>query len=264
MRAVVFSGPSLPRHLVEAVEGVVWRPPAKQGDLYRAALHRPALIGLVDGMFETVPTVWHKEILWAMSHGIHVYGAASIGALRAAELCSFGMKGVGAVFEAYRDGVLQDDDEIALQHGPEELGFVAVTEPMVNVRATIQAALRCGLVDGEFAVALTKIAKGIFYKERTYKSLIAAAAENGLTKDGLNRFERWLPRNSLDLKSLDGQALLDLIRRDLLAVLAPMQTAYEFANTAAWQEVVGNSEAETEEPINEMRTDIRVFRHNAL
>jgi len=60
------------------------------------------LIGIVDGNFETVATVWHKEILWAMAQGIHVYGAASIGALRAAELAEFGMKGVGAIFRHFQ------------------------------------------------------------------------------------------------------------------------------------------------------------------
>ena len=54
------------------------------------------VIGLVDGVFERVPAVWHKEILFALSEGVHVYGAASMGALRAAELDTFGMRGVGA------------------------------------------------------------------------------------------------------------------------------------------------------------------------
>jgi len=51
------------------------------------------------GYFEIVPTVWHKEILWAMDRGIHVYGGASIGALRAAELADFGMTGIGQIYE---------------------------------------------------------------------------------------------------------------------------------------------------------------------
>jgi hypothetical protein len=71
------------------------------------------LIGIVDGNFETVATVWHKEILWAMAQGIHVYGAASIGALRAAELAEFGMKGVGAIFRHFQATPLADDDEIS-------------------------------------------------------------------------------------------------------------------------------------------------------
>jgi len=69
--------------------------------VYRAALTCPAIIG---------PTVWHKEILWAMAQGIHVYGGASIGALRAAELHRLGMTGVGRVFADDRDGILTDDD----------------------------------------------------------------------------------------------------------------------------------------------------------
>src|SRR5207237_10462224 len=86
MRAVIFAGPSWPPALRPADARFDWQPPVRQGELYRAALTRPAAIGVVDGYFEVVPTVWHKEILWAMARGIHVFGAASMGALRAAEL----------------------------------------------------------------------------------------------------------------------------------------------------------------------------------
>ena len=58
-------------------------------------------IGIVDGYFEGVLSVWHKEILWAMAEGIHVFGSASMGALRAAELHPFGMHGTGRIFEAF-------------------------------------------------------------------------------------------------------------------------------------------------------------------
>src|SRR5436305_3085254 len=115
MRAVVFAGPTLPPRLRRDGETLwEWRPPVRQGDVYRAALTGPAAIGIIDGYFEVVPTVWHKEILWAMAQGIHLFGAASIGALRAAELDSFGMRGVGRIYEAYRDGILEDDDEVAV------------------------------------------------------------------------------------------------------------------------------------------------------
>src|SRR4051812_48389616 len=109
MKIYIFTGPTL-----SAAEGrreldAVFLPPAAQGDVYRASLDAPAAIGIVDGYFERVPAVWHKEILWAMSQGIHVYGAASMGALRAAELAAFGMVGVGAVFKAFFTGELEDD-----------------------------------------------------------------------------------------------------------------------------------------------------------
>src|SRR6185295_3890747 len=93
---VLFTGPTLsPREACQRLEAVCL-PPAAQGDVYRASLRRPFAIGIIDGYFERVPAVWHKEILWAMSEGIHVFGSASMGALRAAELALFGMIGVGA------------------------------------------------------------------------------------------------------------------------------------------------------------------------
>ena len=113
MNAVIFAGPSLPPAVRPEDPALEWRPPVKQGEVYEAALARPAIIGIIDGYFEVTPTVWHKEILWAMAQGIHVYGGASIGALRAAELHPFGMVGIGRIFEAYCDGTLTDDDEVA-------------------------------------------------------------------------------------------------------------------------------------------------------
>ena len=47
---------------------------------------RPPPILIIDGVFQSEPAVRHKEILWALSLGVPVVGAASMGALRAAEL----------------------------------------------------------------------------------------------------------------------------------------------------------------------------------
>ena len=120
MSIYVFLGPTLSLEEASSVLDAVYLPPVSQGDVYRlVSLGGPKAIAIVDGYFNQVPAVWHKEILWAMSEGIPVYGAASMGALRAAELAPFGMRGVGRIFEAYRDGVLppyggepfEDDDE---------------------------------------------------------------------------------------------------------------------------------------------------------
>src|SRR6266446_11006066 len=159
MNAVIFAGPSLPPSLRPPDPALIWRPPIRQGELYRAALTGPAIIGIIDGYFEVTPTVWHKEILWAMVQGIHVYGSASIGALRAAELYPFGMKGVGRIFEAFRDGILEDDDEVAVLHGPEELGYPPLTEAMVNIRATLAEAVRCDVIRPELTERFIAVAK---------------------------------------------------------------------------------------------------------
>ena len=93
MTVYVFAGPTLRHDEIREHLDAVCLPPAAQGDVYRAALNRPRVIAVVDGYFEGVPAVWHKEVLWALDHGIHVFGSASMGALRAAELAHFGMTG---------------------------------------------------------------------------------------------------------------------------------------------------------------------------
>ena len=80
MSAVIFTGPTLSAVDARMVLEADYRPPAAEGDVYRAAQAHPHLIGIIDGYFERIPAVWHKEILWAMSHGIHVFGAGSMGA----------------------------------------------------------------------------------------------------------------------------------------------------------------------------------------
>jgi hypothetical protein len=236
MRAIIFAGPSLPPDArPDHGLDIDWRSPIKQAELYRAALDRPPVIGVIDGYFEVTPAVWHKEILWAMSQGIYVFGAASIGALRAAELDSFGMTGIGRVYEDYRDGVLQDDDEVAVLHGPAELGYPSVTDAMVNIRATLAEAAEQGVIGPPLAQALTAIAKALFYKERTYQAMLDGGREAGLDAARLARLRNWLPVGRIDQKRLDATAMLYAIRAHLASGMGPLRITYELADTVAWQ-----------------------------
>jgi hypothetical protein len=236
MSAVIFAGPSFPPSKRPAIAGLEWRPPLRRGDLYLAALDRPGFIGVVDGFFETVPTVWHKEILWAMAQGIHVYGAASIGALRAAELAAFGMIGVGLVYREFRSGGLTDDDEVAVLHGPAELDYVPVTEAMVNVRSTVDCALQSGIVEPKVAAILVSAAKSLFYKDRTYELILTRAAERGLASEELDRFADWLPHGKVDQKRLDAEEMLGAIVSHMRTDAPPFEASYKFAHTFAWEE----------------------------
>jgi len=233
--AIIFAGPTLPPAIRPAEDATfAWRPPVRQGELYRAALARPAAIGIVDGYFEVTPTVWHKEILWAMAEGIPVYGAASIGALRAAELDVFGMRGIGRVYEAYRDRELEDDDEVAVLHGPEELGYPLLTEAMVDIRATLAEASRVGVIDTTPAARLTKVAKELFYKDRTYRAILDAAAVAGLPAAALRALADWLPSGRIDQKRRDAEAMLAAIHAQLAARSPPPCVTWRLAETAAW------------------------------
>jgi len=238
MRAVIFAGPSLPPAFRPDDPALEWRPPVKQGEVYKAALARPAIIGIIDGYFEVTPTVWHKEILWAMAQGIHVYGAASIGALRAAELHTFGMVGIGRIFEAYRDGTLEDDDEVAVLHGPEELGYPAVTEAMVNIRATLDKAAGAGLLDRSLAGRLTKIGKSLFYKERSWDAILRAAARD-LSPMPLDHLAAWLSTRQIDQKRIDTLEMIAAIRRHGIAGVFPLKVCYRFHATGYHRAAAG-------------------------
>ena len=230
-RAIIFAGPSFPPAVRPADPALEWRPPVKQGEVYQAALTHPAIIGIIDGYFEVTPTVWHKEILWAMAQGIHVYGSASIGALRAAELCFFGMVGVGRIFAAYRDGILTDDDEVAVMHGPEELGYPAVTEAMVNIRATLEQAVAEGIVEGSLASRLTEIGKALFYKERSWEVISRLAAASGLPPGPLADLAAWSRRGQVDQKRADALEMVAAILAHLSAEVTPLTVSYRFQDT---------------------------------
>ena len=101
----VFAGPSIDAATIAAaVPGATIAPPAARGDVWLAVESGAEVIGLIDGYFEHVPAVWHKELLDALERGCHVFGSSSMGALRAAELAPFGMVGVGSVVAGVREG----------------------------------------------------------------------------------------------------------------------------------------------------------------
>lgn len=231
----VFVGPSLPAARVQALlqdADALVLPPAAQGDIYRAARRMPAAIGLVDGYFGEAPAVWHKEILWTLKQGIPVLGAASMGALRAAELAAFGMVGIGAIFAAYRDGELVDDDEVALCHAPAELGYVPLSEPLVNIRATLAAALQAGVVDVDTHDAALRVGRAIHYPQRSWDELLQRLPDAGYDGAALRA---WLPAGRVDQKALDAEALLRAIVAD---VPPPRVDHWHFEHTAMWDELV--------------------------
>jgi hypothetical protein len=236
MKIYIFTGPTLRAEEGRAELDAVFLPPALQGDVYRAALDRPVAIGLIDGCFERAPAVWHKEILWAMSEGIHVYGSASMGALRAAELAPFGMEGVGTIFEAFQRGVLEDDDEVAILHAQEEDGFRPLSEAMVNLRATLASAERAGVVGARVRASLERLAKGMYYPERSYPALLALAAREGLPAAELRTLSNWLSEGRVNQKRADALAMLRRMREHLASRPGPKQVSYMFAHTDAWEE----------------------------
>jgi hypothetical protein len=110
----------------------------------------------------------------------------------------------------YRDGTLTDDDEVAVLHGPEEMGYVQITEAMVNVRATLDQAVKDATIGQTAALAVMRSAKWLYYKERTFPAAISASAESvpGTT---LCQLLQWSPKGRIDQKRLDTFQMLGAI-----------------------------------------------------
>lgn len=203
--ACVFAGPTLWDE--RTPPGVTRYGPAAMGSVFRAVEAGYRRIAIVDGFFGNVPSVWHKEILWALASGAEVVGAASMGALRASELCRFGMVGIGSIFRLYRSGRWTDDDEVAIIHATEYLQFRPLSEAMCNIRYTLRNLRRMGTIDLRVEHALVAALKSRHFAQRTHETL-AEEARKVADPARAARIVEDFARAYVDVKKRDAQALL--------------------------------------------------------
>jgi hypothetical protein len=233
---VVFLGPTLAHAEAAQLLDAIYLPPADQGALVRAVrAHQPSAIVLIDGAFGKVPAVRHKEILWALAKGINVFGAASMGAVRAAELAIFGMRGRGFIYRWYSLTPLADDDEVAVAMSPAELGATPLSEALINMRLSLRAASRSGILTREERSILVRLARDTHFVDRSYPRLFADA-ESVLPEGAtgvIGRLAAWLPANAIDRKREDAVSLLrELSQRPDLMRERPRTPPFQL--TEAW------------------------------
>lgn len=204
----VFLGPSLPRKQATALLKANYYPPVQKGDIYRIIPSGVKTIIIIDGIFQNNFAVWHREILSAIEEGIQVIGCSGMGALRAAELEQFGMAGYGTVFELYRDGVIEGDDEVALLHGSEDAGFTPMSEALVNIRYTLQQAVKEQCINAQQADELICYASKLQYTGRSYWQLLTSPVVQNWNREDALRIEHYFRTHSLNLKMNDAIGLL--------------------------------------------------------
>ena len=234
---IIFVGPSISISEAKKHIDAVFLPPVSVGDIVSAAQKNPTSIGIIDGYFDHTPSVWHKEILWALTEGIAVYGSSSMGALRAAELHSFGMKGVGKIFDLFHTGVLEDDDEVALTHLPKEGDYLECSEAMVNIRITLDNAVNNGVISQNECLHLTNMAKIEYYPNRNYPDLLAKSVNSEFCQYKSELLSTWLLDNKINQKKLDAIELLKLINSGI----STQKNKFRFNSTKIWEStIIGN------------------------
>lgn len=188
---VVFLETSLShQEAMHLLPNATYQPSIKKGDVLKAIKGGYKRIVIIDGNFSWVPSVWHKEILTALDYGLEIWGAASMGALRAAELDVFGMKGHGRIYEMYKNEEVEGDDEVALVYSKYNN---VQTIPLINIRITLE---RINITNKE---AVLNSIRSIFYAERTWDKIAKHVSED---------LYHLIKSNYVDAKKEDAKSLL--------------------------------------------------------
>jgi len=211
MKPVVYTGTSISHADARKILDADYRPPVKRHDIRRLLKSPPEMIGIIDGVFFDNAAVAHREIIEALKNGIIVVGGGSMGALRASELESYGMIGVGKVFEMYRNSIIEADDEVAVTFDGESNEALSI--PLVNIRMTIEAAKDAGILSPGQANAIIAIARKLFYPDRNYRNVLFESLKNSIITDiEQKELVDFIKINEIDLKRQDAILVLEKIK----------------------------------------------------
>ena len=235
-RVAVFTGPTLDGDVIrDRVPNVEVLPPVAAGDLLRLSLKAGDVAAIIDGFYFQSASVRHKEILDLLNRGIHVWGAASMGALRASELAPFGMRGFGRIFEAYQTGEIDGDDEVAIMHAPEDLNYMKLTEALVNIRHACQAAVLEGLLTRDDYQLVMSTAAELPFFERSYLRILPDAQARGLSQQVTEKLRPFVLQKCLDLKRKDALEMVQALQSPPQEPFHPSFELYETQLLHGWR-----------------------------
>lgn len=158
--------------------GVTLCPPARRGDIEALLPGEPGILAIADGTFHSYPAVGHAEIRTALEDGWQIWGLCSMGAIRAAEMHTLGMRGFGEVFGAYAGDPDLDDDEVALMHSSEP-PYRPMSEPMFHIRRFLADLATRQLLTLDQMAAIVDELKQRWYADRTLGALKRALIQRG-------------------------------------------------------------------------------------
>lgn len=213
-KPIIFLGPSLTHEKARKILDAEYRPPAKKGDFLRFTMPADGLtvVGLVDGYFlQDYPPSPIEVYQLIMRKNTVVIGSASLGALRAVELEKFGMIGVGKIFELYKNGIVNADDEIAVTFTEEPQSLQS--EAMIDIRFNLFIAKRKGIIDEITKKTIARVAKSVYFPYRNYEDILDKTKNmHPELEHGLECFRAYIRNNRRSLKEKDAIRLVKYIK----------------------------------------------------
>ena len=213
-KPIIFLGPSLTHEKARKILDAEYKPPAKKGDFLKFATQTNVLtvVGLVDGYFlQDYPPSPIEVYQLIMRKNTVVIGSASLGALRAVELEKFGMIGVGKIFELYKRGTINADDEVAVTFTQEAQSLQS--EAMIDIRFNLFMAERKGIIDKITKKTVAGVAKSVYFPYRNYGDILdKTKCMHPELKDDLESFRAYIGRNRQSLKEKDAIRLVEYIK----------------------------------------------------
>ena len=163
-----------------------------------------------------------------------------MGALRAAELCTFGMRGIGTIFEQFRDGILEDDDEVAVAHASSEQQYKSLSLAMVNIRDLLQKAEQAGVLVADEVRALEQSSKAMFYRDRSLRAVLGHAARLGLSEPRMLGLSHFAKHFGPMAKERDAVSALAVIGELIGADVAPLRATQRVERTLFLRDLVAD------------------------
>lgn len=235
-RILVFTGPTLEAEAIQSLlPGAEVFPPVAAGDLLRLSLEAGDLVAIIDGFYFQSASVRHKELLDLLARGIHVWGAASMGAMRASELAPFGMRGFGAIFQAYQRGEIDGDDEVAVLHAPKDMDYLKLTEALVNIRYACQAAVTEGLISQEEYELILAVAGDLPFFERSYTRIWQQASSGGLDPQTIEALRPFVLQKRFNLKQKDALEMIQALQAPPREAFRPSFELHETSLLRDWR-----------------------------
>lgn len=211
VKPIIFLGPSLNIEKAKRYLDADFRPPAKKGDLLKLIRSDVEVVGLIDGYFlQDYPPTPIEVFNLLRKKNIKIFGASSLGALRAVELSKFGMIGIGKIFNLFQKQIINSDDEVAVTF-TDYRNFKS--EALIDIRFNLFLAKKKSIINHETQQSILKVAKNTYFPYRTYHDILEKCKRKfpNLINE-INNFEEYINNNKRSLKEEDAILLLNHVK----------------------------------------------------